>query len=175
MRRTTRTFAVAALAVASLFAAPSGASAETLACVGVNGVTGSLAPAVRALLNGGAANGVYTLAARGTCTFSLPPTGATMVSTGDFAMTRCSSGTWDGVMDVHGLPIPIRMKYHVDFEAGLGLIDITEVNGRPEQPGPVTPFVRDYDGRLTIVPSQGNCVNVDVTQWTITGDWVAVW
>jgi hypothetical protein len=175
----------ALLAIGVLGVNVAGASAATAgaASCAFNGLAGIANPGVKSVQNDIAASGVpgfLTSTDSGSYTFNGPATcvvvdgsGATPVqsvtinSAGTYVNSVCGTGTADGNpggTTVTGGASPFSaVNYHIDFRGGQGTLRVS--NAHDDATGD------DYSGagHVVIVPTTGNCVTTDVTQFTVAG------
>ena len=178
-----------AVVVASLaFGASSALAADSATCA-FTGLTGSLTPAIPAAANDpGGINSIetgdYTFNGDATCVVVEGDVGDPPTNSGVYAVTIDSAGQYENQVcgtgwargtdpnqtTVTGGPPgegPVNTTYEIRFVGGAGTLDIT---------GGFTPQHDSVDGAgyVQIVPSQGNCVNEDVSEFTVAGAFTAV-
>ena len=162
-----------ALVAAALLAPTASAAPQSANCV-LNGVTGDLTPPVKAILNGTGGSGTFTFEGGAVCSgviggTPLSSTSAHISASGTYTNQVCGTGTADGTatIDFNVNGVRASSNFHIDFRGGQGVLTLTynvTAGGTGSGSG---------QGAISIVPSGGNCVNEDVSEFTVLGGFAA--
>jgi hypothetical protein len=170
---------------ALMLVGPAAAQAHTdsYACT-LSGATGSLNPPIPSIVRDAQAGttvndietGTYTFAGGGTCTKTAGVSFDVVVaSAGRYENVRCGTGFWidNGtpnatVTDPIGGEV-VTVTYVIDFHAGFGELTITDARSTAHSHDPSPDEPGSGSGVIDIVPTVGNCVTEDVTEFAVLG------